>query len=137
MPKVTLYSRDGQVVKSLECKRLDHYWKSFYKIVTKLTETFGVEDPDGWPVEYFISNLPNIVEGHNPHVVTPKEDDEKFNISLLNDSGKEIRKWEDVQGLAVDEKRFSFYVNKEWVGVCGNIIATPTKPCTYDFEEDD
>ena len=116
--KATMYSKDGKVLKKMECVRFESYCGAFHILTfEEVINSYG----DKW----LITNLPISVQGINYNGREPDPDDKGCNIRLLSDSGEVVKEWLDAQGVFYNGDIVGFKVGGEWFSVCGNLTLAP------------
>jgi hypothetical protein len=123
---VTMYSRDGQLMETVEAKDVIplHSSSGFMSVVLKSAD-FATWIEGGDPERYFSTNLPLVIEGGNNEMRQPEPTDKSFTVKLLSDAGILMRMWQGAQGPHFHGKIFGFKVDGEWVRVTGNVIYEP------------
>jgi len=103
--KATIYTRDGDVCREVQCDKIEPYACGLYLLVD--TEIY--------------TNQPMIVSGQYKdweHMLSDRS--QMFDVTLT--IGKTVKKWEGAKVLLLLENLFSFWHGGEWHSVVGQVI---------------
>lgn len=114
--KVTLYNQDGKTYEEVECADVQPHCGNFKLIVVS-----GVS-------RYIVTNLPFVCDGKLwTHAREPSPDEPKEMVKLLDNTGRVIQSWRNVQGLSYRSDIVSFKSDGQWYSVVGNVVIREDK----------